>query len=119
MGGGKRLTPMQIAVITALSKAGHPNDYICNTTGVSARSVRRWVQRFKGSPDGDVQLQQKPLGRRRKLSLRDLRILRRAVEAEPSITARQLKERNPDILGTVSVRTIQRRLHDDLGYKIY
>ena len=61
MGGGKRLTPMQIAVITALSKAGHPNDYICNTTGVSARSVRRWVQRFKGSPEGDVQLQQKPL----------------------------------------------------------
>ena len=106
------MTPCQIAVVTSLCKSGHSNEYICNETGISARTVRRWVRKFKLSTDGDVQLP----GRPRKLDQRALRIMRRQVEAEPSITARQLKQRNPGILGQVSVRTIQRHLHNDLGY---
>ena len=113
---GKRLTPCQIAVVTALHKAGKSTRYIANETGVSDRSITRWIKKFKASPGGDVELQKKAPGRPRKLDVRALRIIKRAVEAEPSITARQLKERNPGILGEVSVRPIKRVLHDDLGY---
>ena len=106
MGGGKRLTPVQIAVMTALHKSGHSNEYICNETGVSGRSVRRWISKFKASPGGDVELQNNPPGRRRKLDERDLRVMRLAVEAEPSITTSQLKERHPGVFDKVIVRTI-------------
>ena len=106
MGGGKRLTPVQIAVMTALHKSGHSNEYICNETGVSGRSVRRWISKFKASPGGDVELQNNPPGRPGKPDENDLRVMRLAVEAETSITASQLKERHTGVFDKVSVRTI-------------
>ena len=48
---------------------------------------------------------------------RTLNILKRQVDNEPSITARQLKEMNPNLLSNVSIRTIQRRLHVDLEFR--
>ena len=113
---GRRLTPVQVAVMTSLHKAGKSTNYIANETGVSVPSVQRWIKKFKDSPGRDVQLHQNSPGRPRKLNERALRIVKREVEAKPSITARQLKERNPGILCDVSVRTIQRYLHDKLGY---
>ncbi|MPD06228.1 hypothetical protein E2C01_102025 [Portunus trituberculatus] len=50
------------------------------------------------------------------MSKRTLKVLQRQVEAEPGITAKELKEKNPQLLQNVSVRTIQRRLKDDLCY---
>ena len=116
MGRGKHLTPCQIAAITSLSKAGHSNTFISQQTRVSLRSVQRWSKKFKDSPDGNVTLQEKIPGRPRKTSARTLNIIKRQVEVYPTITSRQLKEQNPELLGNVCTRTVRRRLHEDLGY---
>ena len=110
------MTPCQIAVITALCKAGHSNNFISQQTGVSLRSVQRWSAKFKASPDGNVTLHEKIPGRPRKTSARILNIIKRQVEVCPTITSRQLKEQNPELLGNVCTRTVRRRLHEDLGY---
>ena len=102
MVNAKRITPCQIAVMTALHKAGKDTAYISIETGVSIRSVRRWIKRFKDSPTGDVELQPKPKGRPKLTGPRALRIIKRQVDANPSITSRELKEKNPGILGMVS-----------------
>ena len=116
MGRGKHLTPCQIAVITALCKAGHSNNFINQQTGVSTRSVQRGTNRFKDSADGNVTLQEKIPGRPRKTSARTLNINKKQVEVCPTIRARQIKEQNPQVLGNVCTRTVRRRLREDLGY---
>ena len=69
------------------------------------------------SPNSEIVLH-KPLPGRPRLTLpRTLNILKWQVEADPTLTARQLKERNPLLLDKVGVRTIQKRLKLDLGYK--
>lgn len=44
-------------------------------------------------------------------------MIQRQVEVKLRITAKELKEKNPLFLQTVSVRTIQRRLRDDLCHE--
>ena len=117
MGKGKHLKIDQIAAITALCQAGHKNHEISTQTGINIRTVRSWTKKFRDSPNGEVQLQKKQPGRPRLTGPRTLNILRRQVDAEPSISARQLKERNSRLLSTVSIRTVQRRLHVDLEFR--
>ena len=114
MGKGKPLTPCQIAVITAFCKENKDNAYISDKTGVSLRTVQLWTKKIKESPDGTVLTHGKKTGRPRKTSQRSLNVIKRQVEAHPSITARQLKERNPVILGNVAVRTVRRILQKRL-----
>ena len=63
---GRNLTFFQIADATFLCKAGHSNHEITELTGISKHSVQRWTKKFKDSPDGDVTLQKKPPGIRKK-----------------------------------------------------
>ena len=115
---GKNLSTDQIAVITALCKEGRLSPYIAKQTGLAERSIRRWTRKFKDLAEGsDLELQRKSPGRPRKTSARTLNILRRQVDLEPTITARQLRERNPKLLGDHSIVTIGRRLHVDLGFR--
>ena len=72
MGGGKHLTTAHIATTTALYKPGDCTDDISNNTGVPGRSVRQWVNIFKDSPGGDLQLLKKTTGRPRKTTARTL-----------------------------------------------
>lgn len=65
----------------------------------------------------DPPLQIKRTGPARKTPEGTLKLIQRQVEVEPRITATELKEKNPLLLQTVSVRTIQRRLRDDLCYE--
>ena len=46
-------------------------------------------------------------------------MLHRQVSHNARSTARELKETNPGLLGSVSVRSIEQFLHDDLGYCSY
>ena len=62
-------------------------------------------------------LQGKRTGRPRDTSQRTLNVLKLQVDNEPRITAKELKEKNPRLLLDVSVRTIQKRLSDDLKFK--
>ena len=118
MGKARNLQPHQIGALTALCKAGHPNKYIADSTGISLRSVQRWTKKFRESLDDNVSLQKKSTGRPRKLKQHSLNLIKRIVDNEPSITARQLRERNPFLSDLpVSLRTIRRRLRTDLGFR--
>ena len=117
MGGGKDLTQDQIAAITSLSLVGKSNKEISIISGVSLRSVQRWTKKKREAGDADVPLHKKRPGRPRKNSQRTLKLLQRQVELEPRITAKELKERNKQLLENTSVRTIQKRLRDDLGFQ--
>ena len=115
--GRPYLKEYQIAAIGALFKAGHSVNFIVGQTKLARRTVYRWVQKFRESPNSEIVLH-KPLPGRPRLTLpRTLNILKRQVEADPTLTARQLKERNPLLLDKVGVRTIQKCLKLDLGYK--
>ena len=117
MGKGKHLKIDQIAAIAALYQAGHKNLEISTQTGINLRTVQSWTKKYRESPNGDVQLQKKQPGRPKLTGPRTLNILKRQVDIEPSVSARQLKERNTALLSTVSIRTIQRRLHVDLEFR--
>lgn len=116
MGKVKELASEQIAAVTSLCKAGKSNKEIASITGVSLRSVQRWTKKFRDCGNTDPPLQKKSTGRPRKTTLRTLKVLRRQVDNKPCITAPELKEKNPLLLSHVSVRTVQRRLHDDLKF---
>ncbi|KAK3887812.1 hypothetical protein Pcinc_008091 [Petrolisthes cinctipes] len=45
-----------------------------------------------------------------------LKVVQRQVEFNPKITAKEIKEKNPQPLQGASVRTIQRLLRDDLHF---
>ena len=119
MGKNKNLSTDQIAVIITPSKAGHPNLYIAKQTGLAKRSIQRWTKKFKDlAPGSNFELQKKPPGpgKPRKTSARTLNVLRLLVEAEPTITARQLRERNPEVLGDHSNGSIGVLLRDKLRF---
>ncbi|XP_076064995.1 uncharacterized protein LOC143039030 [Oratosquilla oratoria] len=58
-------------------------------------------------------------GRPRKTTFRIRKLIDRQVRKDPRLTARLLKEKNPNLLGDVSIRSIQQLLHNDLNYKSY
>ena len=117
MNKGSNLKPPDIAAIAYLAKAGHKPKYISETTGISLRSCERWSKAFRDNNYQDLPLPKKPQGKARKVSPRGVSILRRDVERNPRISAKQLKEQNPYILENVSERTVQRILKRDLQYK--
>ena len=110
---GPELTKEQIAAVSSLCVAGKCNKDISIQTGITLRCVQRWTKKFKDAGD-DLPLQVKRAGLPRKTSKKTLKLLQRQVEAEPRITAKELKEKNPQLLQQVYVRTNQRRLKDDL-----
>ena len=110
------LKPTDVAKVAALSKAGHDNRFISNQTGIKMRTVQRWILKLRDSPDGELPLHRPRSGRPKKTSQRTLNIIRRQVEANPTLTSRVIKNTNPDILGNVTLRTVQRILHHGLGY---
>ena len=117
MGGGTYLKEYHIAAIGALFKAGHSVNFITGQTNIAKRTVQRWVSKFRQNPDSEIVLHKSKPGRPRRTVPRTLNIFKRQVDADPTLTARQIKEINPLLLGKVGVRTIQRRLKLDLGYR--
>ncbi|KAG0717578.1 hypothetical protein GWK47_054126 [Chionoecetes opilio] len=117
MGGKKDLTKDQIKVIVSLHKAERPFEEIAKIVGVTRRCVQKWVKKFRD--DGGVatpEHKNRP-GRERKTSQRTLNVMKRQVDAQPQITARELKEKNSQLLECVSIRTVQRCLHDNLEFR--
>ncbi|MPC88779.1 Transposable element Tcb1 transposase [Portunus trituberculatus] len=117
MGLGKDISKYQLSVIAALVKEGKSSKEISSTTGLSMRSVQRWTKRCLEAGDVGPELPRKRPGGIRKTTPRTLEILQRQLDREPYISARELKKKNPQMLANVSVRTVQRLLHDDLGYR--
>ncbi|KAG7169811.1 putative Transposase-containing protein 22, partial [Homarus americanus] len=91
-----------IAVVIALYKANHVLREISAQTGVALRVVQNLVKRFRDLGEDELPA---PLSK--------------SVRSNPSLTAREVKERNPHLLSHVSLRCVQQALHDDLGFKSF
>ncbi|MPC29163.1 hypothetical protein E2C01_022383 [Portunus trituberculatus] len=85
-------------------KLGLQTKDIVKETGVSEQSVRRLVAKFKASPSGQAPTPGKSNGRPTKINEISLRVLKRCVDVTPTLTARKLKEENPQLLGDVTVQ---------------
>ncbi|KAG7171586.1 putative Transposase-containing protein 17, partial [Homarus americanus] len=115
----RRVTRDDIAAVIALYKANHVLREISAQTGVALRVVQNFVKHFR---DLGVEESTTPLpksGRPKLLSPRTLKVISRQVRSNPTLTAREVRERNPRLLSHVSLRCVQQALHDDLGFKSF
>lgn len=117
MGKRRDLSKENIASMISLYKAETPTKEIAKIVGVSERSVQLWTKRFRDAGERDTPHHKGRPGKARRTSDRTLLILKREVTENPRLTARMLKEQNPHLLDMVSVRTVSRRLHDDLDFR--
>lgn len=81
------------------------------------RVVQKLVKRYREEGEQAIPTPRPRSGRPKVTSPWTVNVLKRQVEPKPVLTARELKADNPRLLGDVSLRTVQRRLHDDLGYR--
>ena len=117
MGKRKNLPKEDIASIINLYKVKTPTRDIAKIVGVSERTVQAWTKRFWDAGQLVTPHHKGCPGKARKTSHRSLAILKREVITNPCMTAHMLKEQNPHLLSNVSVRTVRRRLHDDLDFR--
>ena len=115
MGNSKQLSKETIAQIVALKQSGLETKEIVEQIGVSERSVRRWCAKFYRQGGVATPTHEKRHGRPVKTSPRVLNIVKRDLESNPRLSARKVKELNPEVLNNVSVRTVGRRINK-LGY---
>ena len=116
MGKSKDLSSDKIAAITALAKCGKSNKDIATITGIVLRSVQRWTKKFRDCGENELPAPGKRTGRPPSTSERTRKVIRREVDKYPRSSARQLKERYPDLLGSVAERTVRDILHRDLKF---
>lgn len=114
MGRNPDLSKETLTRIHTLHKAGYTVSQICKETGVSKRSVQRWVKKCRAAVDGGVPSQKKRPGPQHSLSVKTLRVIKRQLTSSPTLTARELKEKNPNLLSSVSVRCVSRYLKEQL-----
>ena len=114
MGRNADLSKETLTHIHTLYKAKYSVKEICEATGVSKRSVQRWTRRCGETKDGGVPTQLKKPGRSYKISDKALNIIRRELKTCPTLSAREIKEKNPQLLGIVSVRTVSRYVKEKL-----
>ena len=110
MGKNKQLTSEVIAQIVTLKQSGLQTKKIAEQIGISHRSVRRWVAKFDRNGGMDTPTHEKRLGRALKTSPSALNVVKRLLESNPCMTARKLKESNPELFGHVSVWTVNCRI---------
>lgn len=115
MANSKDLGEQTIAMIIALKEGGKKTKEISEQVGVAKSTVRKWCARFRSDPDKQLPVTKPRSGRPRKTSNRASNVLKRTLETRPRVTARAVKEENPQVFGGVSVRTVSRRVHE-LGY---
>ncbi|MPC73648.1 hypothetical protein E2C01_067984 [Portunus trituberculatus] len=114
MGRKPDLSQETITRIHTLHKAHYSTKEIEDATGVSSRSVRRWVKKCRKCPDEVIPVHSKWPGKARKVSKRTLNVIKRQVMSHPTNTARDIKQSNTDLLQNVSLRSVSHYIHDYL-----
>ena len=104
----------EISSIIDLHNAGISVRQICEQKQLSKRTVYRWLHRYEAGDPESTPAPKPKTGRPRKVSKTTLRLVHRQLKADPSLTAKEIKDKNSRVLGDVSLRTIQERIHDDL-----
>lgn len=109
MGPTKLNNDEKIKVMTLVGE-GLSNREIGRRLRRSEAAVRRIKKAAAVLGTDEAPERKKGTGRKRKTDPRTDKMLEREVKKDPFITAKELKEAHPDVLGEVSVRTIQDRL---------
>ncbi|KAK4304118.1 hypothetical protein Pmani_023923 [Petrolisthes manimaculis] len=112
--GPTKLNMEEKTIVLALVREGLSNREIAKRTKRSEKSVRRVKIAANALGTGATPMRKKGTGRKRKTQTRTDKLLKREVQKDPFITARELKGLHADVLGDVAVRTIQERLQKDL-----
>ena len=112
----KQISSDQLAVISTLVNMGKKNKEIAQTTRIPLRTVQCWDKRARESGTHAPTVRKPRPGKKRKLSNRTLALIRRQIDAKPSLTARQIKKQNPRLLDGVAIRTVQDYLHKVLKF---
>ncbi|XP_042228798.1 uncharacterized protein LOC121870891 [Homarus americanus] len=113
------ITRDDIAAVIALYKAIHVLREISAQTGVALRVVKNLAKRFRDLGEDELPAPLPKFGRPKLWSPRTLQVISRQVGSNPSLTAHEVRERNPCLLSHVSLRCVQQVLHDDLGFKSF
>lgn len=112
--GPTKLNLEEKAKVMALVAEGLSNREIGRRLGRSNTAVRRVKQAAATLGTTSAPHRKKGTGRKRKTDRRTDKMLEREVKKDPFVTAKELKGMYPDLLGEVSVRTVQVRLQKDL-----
>ncbi|KAG0721130.1 hypothetical protein GWK47_006517 [Chionoecetes opilio] len=97
MGKNKDFSAETIAQIIALNKSSKQTKAISEQIGVCPRIVGRWVAKFDQEGGHTTPTHKKRPGKPKKTDSRSQTIVKRELESNPRMTARKLKESNPDI----------------------
>ncbi|XP_045106398.1 uncharacterized protein LOC123501567 [Portunus trituberculatus] len=112
--GPTKLDMQEKSMIMALVGEGLSNREIGRKLRRSESAIRRTKKAAAVLGSGAVPERKKGTGRKRKTHPRTDKLLEREVKKDPFITAKELKEEHANVLGEVSVRTIQDRLQKHL-----
>ena len=112
MGHNPSLSKETLICIHTLYKAEYSIKDICEATNVSKWSMQRWIRRCGETKDGDVPTQLKKPGPLYKLSHKTLNIIRRELKTCPTLSACEIKEKNSQLLATMSIRTVSRYMKE-------
>lgn len=115
----KTLKPGDVKSVIALYKAGVCTKDIAAQNLINVRTVQRLIKKFRDNGEVALPHPEPKSGRPRKLTQQTLRVICRQIKSKPSLTAREIKDKNPILLSEVSLRTIQLRMHDDLQFRSY
>ena len=112
--GPSKMTMQEKTMALTLAGEGLSNREISRRLGRSEGAVR-YVKRAAAALGTDATPERKEgTGRKKKTHPRTDKLLEREVKKDPFVTAKELKNMHADVLGEVSVRTIQHRLQKDL-----
>ncbi|CAF3465208.1 unnamed protein product [Rotaria socialis] len=103
------------AQIIAWRQEKVPIKTICDRTKQCKRTIMTILSAAKNLPSGSIPLTKPRSGRLKVTSKNTDMLLKREVTKNPRLTASELKISYPELLGKVSVRTVQHRLQKDLG----
>ena len=108
--GRRSKVPGEVIIrICKMWKDGFCQKAIAENTGVSLRSVQRWLKTVREAPSIHIPLQRdkpKPRGMPLKVTQDILRVIKQQLNEDPGLTARKLKKTYPQMLGNVSRRTV-------------
>ncbi|XP_076037556.1 uncharacterized protein LOC143023003 [Oratosquilla oratoria] len=111
---GNHLAHDTVVKVTELHKVGKNNREIAKATSVTECTVSRacgW-----GEGVDTVPLHKHAGGKALKICPKALRLVKYQLDLNPSITAKELKEKNPKLLSDVSIKTIQKNIQKRLNY---
>lgn len=114
-----KLDSVKRGSIQALRESGMSYAQIANQLEISKDTVFRWVKRAASDPSRPTSSLHIGNKHAKKTSKTTDSFLYRIVMGQPTISAREIKQLHPNVFENISIRTIQHRLHTDLGLRAY